>query len=192
MEKNVSILTEEILSHYWLPLKKITFQMKMRNDELQLLQREVYQNKDGVTILLYNKQQRTVVLTRQFRLSTYLNKNANGFLIETCAGALDENDPEACVKREAQEETGYEITGLSKAFSAYMSPGNSTELLHYFIGTYSNSRKSAQGGGKPEEQEDIEVLEIDFDHAFNMIASGEIKDAKTILLIQYLKLINVF
>ncbi|MES2646786.1 MAG: NUDIX domain-containing protein [Bacteroidota bacterium] len=192
MKEKVSILTQEIISQYYFTLKKITFQMKMSNNQLQLLQREVYHNKDGVTILLYNKQQRTILLTRQFRLSTYLNKNATGFLIESCAGALDEDDPEACVMREVQEETGFEVTGLSKAFSAYMSPGNSTEILHYFIGTYSKNRKPAKGGGKSEEQEDIEVLELDFDHAFGMIGTGEIKDANTILLLQYLKLNNVF
>lgn len=130
----------------------------------------------------------TVILTRQFRLPTYLNGNKSGLMIEVCAGLLDKDDPEACIIRETEEETGYRLHSVKKVFESYMSPGAVTEILHCFIGEYDISMKVSTGGGLEDEHEEIDVIEIPFDQAYVMIESGEIKDAKTIMLLQYAKI----
>jgi nudix-type nucleoside diphosphatase (YffH/AdpP family) len=145
--------------------------------------REAYDRGNGATILLYDRARRTVVLTQQFRLPTYVNGNASGMLIEACAGLLDADDPETCIAREAFEETGYEIRNARKVMQAYMSPGSVTEILYFFVAEYSRAQRLSAGGGV--EEEDIEVLELSFDDALGRIASGEIRDAKTIMLLQY-------
>jgi nudix-type nucleoside diphosphatase (YffH/AdpP family) len=124
-------------------------------------------------------------------LPSFVNGNPDGMMIEACAGLLDEDNPEDCIKRETEEETGYRITHVQKIFEAYMSPGSVTEILYFFIGEYSKDQKVNQGGGVDHEQENIEVLELSFEKAFGMIGSGEIRDAKTIMLLQYAKL-NLF
>ncbi|MDQ6844858.1 MAG: NUDIX domain-containing protein, partial [Bacteroidota bacterium] len=150
-----------------------------------------YDRGNGAAILLYNKEQKTVILTRQFRLPSFINGNKTGMLIEACAGLLDDDNPEDCIRRETEEETGYKINEVTKIFEAYMSPGSVTEILYFFVAAYSHNMKVNEGGGIAYEQEDIEVLEINFTEAVTMIATGEIKDAKTILLIQYLQ-IHIF
>ena len=121
-------------------------------------------------------------------MPTYLNGNASGMMIEACAGLLDTDDAEACIRREIEEETGYVIKEVRKIFEVYMSPGSVTEIVHFFIGAYTNEMKINDGGGLAEEQENIEVLEIPFEEAMKMMANGEIKDAKTILLLQHAKI----
>jgi nudix-type nucleoside diphosphatase (YffH/AdpP family) len=138
---------------------------------------------------LYDRARRTVVLTRQFRLPTYVNGNASGMLIEACAGLLDDDDPETAIAREAFEETGYEIRNARKVMQAYMSPGSVTEILHFFVADYSHGQRRTDGGGV--EEEDIEVLELPFDEALRGVATGEIRDGKTIMLLQYAAL-NLF
>ena len=138
--------------------------------------------------MLYNLESKKVILTRQFRLPTYLNGNVGGFLTEACAGLLEKDSPEDCAVKEAREETGYQIKNPKKLFEAFMSPGSITELMHFFIAEYSWEMKVNEGGGSSQEQEDIEVLEIGFEKAWNMISDGVIKDAKTIMLLQHLKI----
>jgi nudix-type nucleoside diphosphatase (YffH/AdpP family) len=150
--------------------------------------REVYDRGNGATILLYNVAQQTVILTRQFRIPTYVNGNENGMLIETCAGLLDKDDPENCIRREAEEETGYRIANPVKVFEAYMSPGSVSELVHFFIAPYEKEMKVNDGGGVDHEEENIEVLELPFTQALAMVASGEIRDGKTIMLLQHLQI----
>jgi len=150
--------------------------------------REVYDRGNGAVILLYNNEQRTVVLTKQFRLPTFVNGNESGMVIEACAGLLDKDNPEDCIRRETEEETGYRIAEVRKIFEAYMSPGSVTEILHFFIAAYSKSMKVNEGGGVDHEEENIEVLEPDIDEALHMIETGEIRDAKTIMLLQYARL----
>ncbi len=188
MKDKVKIVDTEILSKNWYTLKKVTYQIHKTNGEWQTQNREAYDRGNGATILLYNKEHKTVILTRQFRLPTYINGNDTGMLIEACAGLLDKDNAEDCIRRETEEETGYKITAVRKIFDAYMSPGSVTELIYFFIAEYSNTMKVHKGGGIEHEQEDIEVLEISFDDAFKMINSGEIKDGKTIILLQYMKL----
>jgi len=191
MNDKVNIVDTEILSKNWYTLKKVTYQIHKTNGEWQTQKREAYDRGNGATILLYNKEQKTVILTRQFRLPTYINGNNTGMLIEACAGLLDKDDPEDCIRRETEEETGYKISDVRKIFEAYMSPGSVTELIYFFIAEYSSSMKVHEGGGMEHEQEDIEVLEISFDDACKMINTGEIKDGKTIMLLQYIKLNSI-
>jgi GDP-mannose pyrophosphatase NudK len=188
MTGNVNILNTEILSDHWYVLKKITYEYTKKDGSVQTQTREAYDRGNGATILLYNKEQGTVILTRQFRLPTYINGNGNGMLIEACAGLLDKDNPEDCIRRETEEETGYKIRDVHKVFEAYMSPGSVTEILYFFIAAYSKEMKVTEGGGIEHEEENIEVLEIDIDKAMSMIETGEIKDGKTIMLLQYVKL----
>ena len=192
MGKNIKILKTEILSDNWYKLKKVTYEYLKKDGTLQIQTREAYDRGNGATILLYNKEQKTVILTRQFRLPTFINGNNTGMLIEACAGLLDRDNPEDCIRKETQEETGYKVTDVRKIFEAYMSPGSVTEILYFFIAEYHKSMKITEGGGIADEQEHIEVLELDFSTAFSMIATGEIKDAKTIMLLQYAHLNQLF
>jgi len=184
----ITIQKTELLSDNWYTLNKVTFDYKMDSDDSEAQVREVYDRGNGAVILLYNKAKKTVVLTRQFRLPTYLNGNTSGMVIEACAGLLDAENPEECIIRETEEETGYRLTSVKKVFQSYMSPGSVTEILHFFIGEYHPNMKVSEGGGLAEEHENIEVLEYPFNEAYQMIASGEIIDAKTIMLLQYAKI----
>jgi len=185
---NIKIINIQILSDNWYTLKKITFEATQKDGATLRQHREAYDRGNGATILLYNKQQQSVILTRQFRLPTYINGNDTGMLIECCAGLLDKDNPENCIRRETEEETGYKITDVKKVFEAYMSPGSVTEILYFFIAEYSKYMKVSDGGGAPDEDENIEVLELPFTEAYDMIGTGKIKDGKTIMLLQYMKI----
>lgn len=191
MNENVKILKTEILSNNWYTLRKVTYEYIKKDGSTQVQTREAYDRGNGAAILLYNKEQQTVILTKQFRMPTFINGNRDGMLIEACAGLLDKDNAEDCIRRETEEETGYKIKDVKKVFEAYMSPGSVTEMLYFFIAEYSNAMKITEGGGLEHEQENIEVLEIKFQQAFNMINTGEIKDGKTIMLLQYIKLNNI-
>jgi GDP-mannose pyrophosphatase NudK len=184
----VKIVKEELLSDNWYALKKYTYEILKRNGKREQQTREVYDRGNGAVILLYNKENKTVILTRQFRLPSFVNGNKEGVLIEACAGLLDQDKPEEAIKRETEEETGYRIGEVKKIFEAYMSPGSVSEILYFFIAEYSQSMKVHEGGGVEHEQEDIEVLELNFNDTLTMIESGEIRDAKTIMLLQYMKI----
>lgn len=184
----IKIKNTELLSDNWYVLNKITFDYQ-KNDESWITQkREVYDRGNGAAILLYNSTNKTVILTRQFRMPTYLNGNKSGMMIEVCAGLLDQDNPEQCIIRETEEETGYRLTKVEKIMETYMSPGAVTEILYLFIGHYDASLKVSDGGGVVTEQENIEVLEMTYDQAFKMIETGEIQDAKTIILLQHAKI----
>ncbi len=187
----VKIIEEKVLSDNWYVLKKFTFDLKTRSGEWQRQSREAYDRGNGAVILLYNTDLKTVILTRQFRMPTYVNGNATGMLIEACAGLLDKDNAEDCIRRETEEETGYKIREVKKVFEAYMSPGSVTEILYFFTAEYSKDMKVSEGGGHEDEQENIEVLEIPFTKALEMIRTGEIKDGKTIMLLQHLQIINI-
>lgn len=188
MINDVKILETELLSDNWYTLRKITYEYLKKDGSKQVQSREAYDRGNGAVILLYNKELRKVILTRQFRLPTFLNGNASGMLIEACAGLLDTDNPEDCIKRETEEETGYQITEVKKVFEAYMSPGSVTEILYFFVAEYNQSMKVNEGGGLEHEEENIEVLELDIEEAIKMMETGEIKDAKTIMLLQYVRL----
>ncbi|CAG5071815.1 GDP-mannose pyrophosphatase NudK [Dyadobacter sp. CECT 9623] len=188
MDTQIRNVEEEVLSDNWYTLRKYNFEYQRPDGKWERQSREAYDRGNGATILLYNTEKETVILTRQFRLPTYTNGNESGMLIEACAGLLDKDNPEDCIKRETEEETGYKLNAVRKIFEAYMSPGSVTEILYFFVGEYSEDMKVSSGGGAENEQENIEVLEIPFSEAMNMIATGEIRDAKTIMLLQYAQL----
>jgi GDP-mannose pyrophosphatase NudK len=188
--ERVKILKTEVLSDNWYVLRKVTFNYQLKDGNWQQQSREAYDRGNGATILLYNKSEKKVILTRQFRLPTFINGNPTGMLIEACAGLLDKDNAEDCIRRETEEETGYKITDVRKIFELYMSPGSVTEILYFFVAEYSKDMKVNEGGGAHDEQENIEVLELPFSKAMQMVNSGEIKDAKTVILLQYLKLHN--
>lgn len=183
----VKNLQSKILSNNWGTLKKISYDYLVK-DIWQNHTREVYDRGNGATILLFNPTTQKVILTRQFRLPTFLNGNQDGHLIEACAGMLEDLTPEDCVRREALEETGYQVEEVTKLFSSYMSPGAVTEIIHFYLAHYNESMKINAGGGLDSEQENIEVIEMSFDEAYKMIESGQIQDAKTIMLLQHLKI----
>ncbi len=191
MNLEVKNLRTEVLFEKWAKLKRVHYEYSTGNGKWEAQTREVYDRGNGAVILLYNKEQHTVILTKQFRLPTYLNGNKSGMLIEACAGLLDDESPEEGIKRETKEETGYKIDKVKKIFESYMSPGSVTEILYFFVAEYSNDMKVNDGGGVAHEHENIEVMEIKFRDAVNMIEVGEIKDAKTIMLLQYLQIQNI-
>lgn len=188
MTPRANITNTEILSDDYFTLSKITFTYTKKDGSTETQIRESFDVGNAATVLLYNKEQQTVILTRQFRLSSFLNGNHDGMLIEACAGKLDAEHPKEAILREIEEETGYKVPKVEKVFEAYMSPGSLTELLHFYVAEYTAGMKQNEGGGVAHEQEEIEVLELPFAKALLMIASGEIRDAKTIMLLQFAKL----
>ena len=184
----VKNIKTELLSDNWYSLNKITFDYQQEVGSWETQVRESYDRGNGAAILLYNPKKKTVVLTRQFRMPTYVNGNEDGMMIEVCAGLLDGNHPEDAIRKEVEEETGYRVQEVKKVFEAYMSPGSVTEILYFFTGVYEEQMKVGDGGGAADESENIEVLEYLFEKALAMINTGEIKDAKTILLLQYAKI----
>ncbi|QSW90013.1 NUDIX domain-containing protein [Flavobacterium endoglycinae] len=193
MRKNpeIEITENKLLSDNWYLLHKVTFNYKKENQPVESHIREVYDRGNGAGILLYNTAKKTVILTRQFRLPTFLNGNKTGLMIEVCAGLLDKENAEQAIIRETEEETGYRLSKVQKVIETYMSPGSVTEILYLFVGEYDESMKVSEGGGLDAEQENIEVLEYTFDEAYAMIESGEITDAKTIMLLQHAKIKNL-
>jgi GDP-mannose pyrophosphatase NudK len=184
----VKILENKVLSDQFYVLRRFTFERVERSGERVTQVREVYDRGNGAAILLYNRATKTVILTRQFRMPTFVNGNPTGMLIECCAGLLDRDKAEEAIRRETEEETGYKIGSVEKVLEAYMSPGSVTEILYLFVAEYSKEMKVGDGGGLEEESEDIEVLEIPYSRAWEMVRAGEIKDGKTIMLLQYAEL----
>lgn len=187
MNEKVRVLGEQVLSNNWGLVKKTTIELLRRNGEWQRQVRETYDRGDGAGVLLYNREQRTVILTRQFRFPVFAHGEP-GYLIEVVAGKLDGDHPTTTAKKEAEEESGYRVHDVELVMSAYMSPGSVTEKLSLFLAEYDADSKVSAGGGLEDEGEDIEVLELGIDRALGMIETGEIADAKTIMLLQHVRL----
>ena len=185
---HVRLLDVQLLSNDWYVLRKVTFELRRADGHWQRQSREAYDRGNGAALLLFDPVRQTVVLTRQFRLPAFINGCTDGYLIEACAGLLDGDDPETCIRKEAQEETGYRIRAPRKVFEAYMSPGSVTEKLHFFVAEYQAEDRSETGGGLANEGEDIEVIEMPLADALSAIHSGKIQDGKTIMLLQYVAL----
>ncbi len=186
MPPKITIIKDKVLSDNYFILRNITYDLTRHDGEVIRQKREVYDRGNGATILLYNRDQRSVVLTRQFRVATWVNGNEDGRLIEACAGLLDNDAPEACARKEAMEETGYQVGEVEKVFELYMSPGGVTEVVYFFIAPYSAQLKKSAGGGVDDEA--IDVIEMAFDDAIEKMRNGEICDGKTVILLQHLKL----
>ena len=189
--ERVRLVEERVLSDDWFVLKKTSFDYRRNDGSWQRQSRETYDRGNGAALLLFNAERGTVVLTRQFRFPAYVNGCADGLLIEACAGLLDGDDPHACIRREAQEETGYAVRSPRKLFEAYMSPGSVTEKLHFFVAEYEDRDRVGAGGGDIAEGEDIEVIELPLVTALDMVASGAIQDGKTIMLLQHAALVGL-
>ena len=185
MSLNINVIKDKVLSENYFVLRNITYDLTQRDGQIVQHKREVYDRGNGATVLLYNSQKQSVVLVRQFRIATWVNGNADGMLIETCAGLLDDDEPEDCIRKEAIEETGYQVNNVRKVFQLYMSPGGVTEIVHFFIAEYDDSLRENAGGGVDDEA--IDVLELPLTQAIEMIRSGEICDGKTVILLQYLQ-----
>lgn len=192
MSQQIKNINSELLSDNYYILSKYTFDYKMKSGIWVNQMREVYDRGHGAGILLYNRKKKTILLIKQFRMPTYLSGNSSGFLVEICAGLLDEQDPVSCIIREAEEEVGYRITDVQKVYEAYSSPGVMTEKMHFFIGEYNESMKVSDGGGLDSEHEDIEVIELSFKDAVDMLNRGEIIDTRTIVLLQYAIIHKIF
>jgi nudix-type nucleoside diphosphatase (YffH/AdpP family) len=188
MEEGIRVKEVKVLSDDWYILKKTVFDFRRRDGSWQTISRETYDRGNGATILLFNRDRKTVLLTRQFRFPAFVNGCKSGMLIEACAGLLENQQAEVAIRRETEEETGYHLGPVTKLFEAYMSPGSVTEKLHFFIAEYDASSKTAKGGGNADHGEEIEVLEFDLEDALKMIEMGEIQDGKTIMLLQHAKL----
>ena len=186
MSIKIEVIKDKILSDNYFILRNITYDLYRNEAEAIRHKREVYDRGNGATILLYNREKKTVVLTRQFRIATWVNGNMDGMLIEACAGLLDADGPEVCARKEAIEETGYQVGEVEKVFELYMSPGGVTELIYFYIAEYTDAHREHAGGGI--DDEDIDVLELPFTQALAMVASGEIRDGKTVILLQLLQL----
>ena len=182
---DVVVRDVELLSSSWYVNRRTTFERRGRDSAWRTEQRETHDRGNGATLLPYDTARRTVLLTRQFRFPAYVNGRADGMLVEACAGLLDRDDPEACIRKEAEEETGYRLGRVEKVFEAYMSPGSVTEKLYFFVAEYEPGSKAAAGGGLEADGEEIEVLEVPLIEALAMVQRGEIVDGKTIMLLQH-------
>lgn len=192
MDNRIKNISYNPLSSEWATLNRIDYDYQFKDGSWKRLSRESYDRGNGTSVLLYNKKKGTVILTKQFRMPAYANDKNDGMSIEVCAGALDNDEsPETCIIREIEEEVGYKINQVTKVLEAYTSPGAVTEKMYMFIAEYSEEMKVNNGGGVHAEDEDIEVLEIAFKEAIQMIHDFEIKDAKTIMLLQYAQTNNL-
>lgn len=181
-----------MLSDDWYTLNKYRFEYQREDGSWEVQDRESYDCGDGSAILLYDKTRKTVILTKQFRMPTYVNGNKGGMMVEVCAGLLDGLSPEECIKKETLEETGYRIQEVQQVMVTYMCPGSVTQKLYLFLAEYTPQMKETRGGGALNETENIEVLECSFKEALAMLTSGEIQDAKSVMLLQHAALAGIF
>jgi len=189
---DVIVRDVEVTSDGWHVLRRTTYDYRRRDGRWETQQRETYDRGNGATILLYDPGRRTVLLTRQFRFPAYVNEHPDGWLIETAAGLLDDQDPETAIRRETQEELGVTIGELQHIYDVYMSPGSVTERVHFYAAPYTAAARTTSGGGIPAEGEDIEILELPFEQAITMTGDGQIADGKTIMLLYWAALYGPF
>ena len=189
---DVVVRDVEVTSDGWHVLRRTTYDYRRRSGRWVTEQRETYDRGNGATILVYDAERGTVLLTRQFRFPVYVNGHPDGMLIETAAGLLDDDDPETAIRREASEELGVELGELEHVFDVFMSPGSVTECVHFYAAPYTAADRTSAGGGLAEDGEDIEVLELEFEDALAMTRDGRIADGKTIMLLQWAALFGPF
>lgn len=181
----ISDIKEKILSNTWKPLKLFSYQYTRTDGRTEAQVREVYDKGDGAAVFMYNKKTQKVLMTKQFRMPAYINGLAKGIVTEVPAGMLDNDDPETCIIKEIEEETGYKIPKVTKVSDCFMTPGAVTEITYMFVAEYDDSMKTSNGGGLANEQEDILVFEMTFDEVKRSVKNNEIRDAKTLVLFQY-------
>ena len=192
MNSNLKNIKKTTLSKEWARLDRIDYDYQFKNGEWKSVSRECYNRGNGAAILLYNSKKGSVILTKQFRMPIYEQNPLEGMSIEVCAGAIDNNDGALeTILRETEEEVGYKINNAQQVLSAYTSPGALTEKMYLFVAEYSDEMQVNDGGGLESENEEIEVLELPFSKAIEMIKTEEIIDAKTIMLLQYAQINNL-
>jgi nudix-type nucleoside diphosphatase (YffH/AdpP family) len=177
--------SREMIYKGWSTLYKYKLQVKDENKGLVLVDREIYDSGNGASVLLYNPDSEKVILTRQYRLAAHLNRHDDGYLIEACAGLLDDLDPLTTIKKEIYEETGIVTDEIEEVMRCYASPGAHMELITLYLARYSDDDKKGRGGGLTSEYEDIEVLEFSYDEIAHLYQQGKLEDSKTIILVQY-------
>ncbi len=188
-DKRIKNIASTVLSDFWGKLERIDFDFKFKNGKWKRIAHEAYGKSDGVAILLYNTESKKVLLSKQFRIPVYISGVSDGVSIEVCGGAIDDGEsPETSVVREVKEELGYNVSNLKAVNTVFLSPGIVRERVHLFTGNYTNSDRINNGGGLETENEEIEVFEVTFTKAMEMIDSGEIIDARTIMLLQYIQI----
>ncbi|MDY2588247.1 NUDIX domain-containing protein [Winogradskyella aquimaris] len=187
MTKRIKNINRTILSDKYFTLSQVKFNYQLKDGNWVENKWEVLERGNAAAALLYNTKKQTVILVKQFRLPAYMNGVEDGFLLEVPAGILEDDDSSAeeAMKREVLEETGYEVPKLKKVYSAFATPGSSTERFSCFVAEYSDGMKVHNGGGLETENEDIELVEMPFAKATELMANGKILDAKTIMLLQY-------
>lgn len=185
MKSKIEILTTEVLYKGWSLLRKFVISYTFNNGRKENQIREIYNSGDGASILLYNTEDEKIILVRQFRLAALVNGHKDGFILETCAGMLDALDPESAILKEIEEETGYKLNKVHKIGEVFASPGAHMEKIHLYVGEYFASMKISDGGGRPDESEEIEVLEVSFSEIKQWMEEGLIQDSKTMILLQY-------
>jgi nudix-type nucleoside diphosphatase (YffH/AdpP family) len=188
----VRVVDVELLAAGWHVLRRTTLDVQQADDTWARQQRETYDRGNGATVLLYDRDRRTVLLTRQFRFPVYVNGHPDGMLIETPAGLLDDDDPVTAIRREAAEETGVEIGEVEHVYDVFMSPGSVTERVHFFAAPYRSGSHHGRVAGLADEGEEIEILEMEIGEALRMIRRGEIQDAKAIMLLHWAALEGPF
>ena len=192
MSEKIKIITRKILSKAWATLTEIDYDYKFKDGSWKRISRESYDRGDGTAVLLYNSETKNIILTKQFRMPIYENNQEEAMSIEACAGAIDKNEsPKNTILREIEEEVGYKVKDLKKVMEIYMSPGASTEKMFLYTAPYNHTMKVNEGGGLESENEEIEVMELPFSQALEMVTNGEIMDAKTVVLLQYAQLNNL-
>lgn len=187
LQDRIRIKSVEVLSDDWAKLTKTTFDYQRNDGRWETQVRQTYDRGDGAVILPFDRERSTVLLVRQFRYPAFVSGHPDP-LIEACAGLLDDNDPETAIRKEAEEELGYRLDNVRRLYAPFMSPGSVTERLTFFTASYTPADRISDGGGAADEGEDIEVLEITLDEAMAQVRDGTIIDAKTIMLIQHLRL----
>lgn len=183
----IRILERETVWKRFVHLEHLIIEQMRADGRVERLSREIHDHGHAAAVLLVDPKRKSVVLVRQFRLGAWLGGDA-GFLLEVPAGLLDGDNPETAVAREAMEETGYHVENVRHLFDAFASPGALTERIAYFAATVDAASPHGTGGGVEGEGEDIEIVELPIDEAYGLIASGGIRDAKTIILLQWLML----
>lgn len=192
MSENIKNITRKILSKAWATLTEVDYDFKFKDGSWKRISRESYDRGNGTAVLLYNSENKNVILTKQFRMPIYENTPEEAMSIEACAGAIDKNESaKNTILREIEEEVGYKVKELTKIMEIYMSPGASTEKMFLYTAPYTQNMKVNEGGGLESENEEIEVMELAFSKALQMVSNGDIMDAKTVVLLQYAQLNNL-
>ena len=184
VSKRHQVVSRTRLLEGWSPVDRVHYEQTFTDGTVEMHNRDLNARGDGVTVLLYSRSRGTVLLLRQPRIVATLRGDDSGETLEACSGLLESDFPAECARREVLQETGYSAENLTEVATVYASPGGSLELIHLFTAEYLATRHTP-GGGLRHEGEDIEVLEFTLPEALQLMQQGTIRDARTMLLLQY-------